>query len=200
MTTEIQTVASPSDGDPAPTSPKAYPSGAGSLFLSLHSAHKARLARLGMLPKKKSVPRTLMASKTSGPLADDAGLPAQKSTAGAGSGGHDWLFVGTPDTEHRFTLAEIILAVCRHYNIRTLDLLSERRDREFSWPRQVVMYFGRELTPLGFPTIGRHLHRDHTTVLTGARKVEARRLANPIINGALNQIEAAIRRGNDGRT
>ena len=196
MTTEIQSVASPSDGDPAPTSPKAYPSGAGSLFLSLHSAHKARLARLGMLPKKKSVPRTLMASKTSGSVADDAGLPAQKSTAG--SGGRDWLLVGTPDTEHRFTLTEIILAVCRHYNIRTLDLLSERRDRQFSWPRQVVMYFGRELTPLGFPTIGRHLHRDHTTVLTGARKVEARR-SDPIINAALNQIEAAIRRENNGR-
>lgn len=166
-----------------------------------HAAHKARLARLGMLPKKKSVPHSLAnkASVASEIAADDAGPPAQKSTAGAGSGGRDWLFVGTPDTEHRFTLTEIILAVCRHYNIRTLDLLSERRDREFSWPRQVVMYFGRELTPLGFPTIGRHLHRDHTTVLTGARKVEARR-SDPVINAALNQIEAALRRGNDGCT
>lgn len=39
MTTEIQSVASPSDGDPAPTSPKAYPSGAGSLFADLPRNH-----------------------------------------------------------------------------------------------------------------------------------------------------------------
>ncbi|WP_316214154.1 helix-turn-helix domain-containing protein [Bradyrhizobium sp. SZCCHNR2032] len=71
------------------------------------------------------------------------------------------------------SMASIIKAVCQFYHVSALDIRSERRTSDVVRPRHLAMYFGKQLTPLSFPTIGRLLGgRDHTTVMHGARKIQ----------------------------
>ncbi len=71
----------------------------------------------------------------------------------------------------KLTVDAIKRVVCRHFNISHNDMVSPRRDHEVQRPRMVAIYLARELTPHGFPTIGRHFRRDHTTVLHSVRKM-----------------------------
>jgi chromosomal replication initiator protein len=70
-------------------------------------------------------------------------------------------------------LSEIVRAVCDHYGTSEIDLLSDRRAREFARPRQVAMWLGRKLTFRSLPEIARFLRRgDHTTVMHGIKVID----------------------------
>ena len=70
-------------------------------------------------------------------------------------------------------MSEIVRAVCDHYNLPMIDLLSDRRSREVSRPRQVAMWIARKMTIRSLPEIARYLRRgDHTTVMHGIRTIE----------------------------
>ncbi|MEN6302287.1 MAG: helix-turn-helix domain-containing protein [Armatimonadia bacterium] len=56
------------------------------------------------------------------------------------------------------------------------DLRSERRHAKSVRARQIYFFVARKLTPRSLPAIGREAgDRDHSTVLHGVRKVEAKR-------------------------
>lgn len=77
----------------------------------------------------------------------------------------------TPPT---YTLREIRGAVCHHFDITVMDLISERRTRNLTIPRQISFYLCKTLTLRSLPDIGRfHGDKDHTTVLYGVRKITA---------------------------
>jgi chromosomal replication initiator protein len=62
--------------------------------------------------------------------------------------------------------------VAEYYKIRVADLLSPRRTRSITRPRQVAMALAKELTSHSLPEIGEWFGgRDHTTVLHACRKV-----------------------------
>ena len=62
--------------------------------------------------------------------------------------------------------------VAEYYKIRVADLLSARRTRSITRPRQVAMSLAKELTSHSLPEIGDAFGgRDHTTVLHACRKV-----------------------------
>ena len=62
--------------------------------------------------------------------------------------------------------------VAEYYKIRVADLLSARRTRSITRPRQVAMALAKELTSHSLPEIGEWFGgRDHTTVLHACRKV-----------------------------
>jgi len=62
--------------------------------------------------------------------------------------------------------------VAEYYKIRVADLLSPRRTRSITRPRQVAMALAKELTRHSLPEIGAAFGgRDHTTVLHACRKV-----------------------------
>jgi chromosomal replication initiator protein len=68
---------------------------------------------------------------------------------------------------------EIKATVTAEWQLRPLDLVSARRSRDVSVPRQVAYWLARQLTPLSLPQIGRHLGlRDHTTVRSGIIALE----------------------------
>lgn len=70
------------------------------------------------------------------------------------------------------TIADIQAAVCAHYHVSRIDLISHRRTADIVLPRQVAMYFAKLLTLRSMPEIARHFGgRDHTTVLHGVRKI-----------------------------
>jgi len=70
------------------------------------------------------------------------------------------------------TPASIIEKTCDFFHISKEDIISQKRSREISTPRQVAMYFIRMLTDTSYDEIGRLLGgRDHTTVMSGITKI-----------------------------
>ena len=63
--------------------------------------------------------------------------------------------------------------VAEYYKIRVLDLLSSKRTRSITRPRQMAMYLAKELTNQSLPEIGHQFGgKDHTTVLHACRRVK----------------------------
>ncbi|MDQ4146366.1 MAG: chromosomal replication initiator protein DnaA, partial [Pseudomonadota bacterium] len=62
--------------------------------------------------------------------------------------------------------------VAEYYKVRVSDLLSKRRSRSITRPRQLAMALAKELTSHSLPEIGEAFQgRDHTTVLHACRKI-----------------------------
>ena len=63
--------------------------------------------------------------------------------------------------------------VAEYYNIKLSDLLSKRRSRSITRPRQLAMALTKELTNHSLPEIGESFNgRDHTTVLHACSKIK----------------------------
>lgn len=81
------------------------------------------------------------------------------------------------------TIENIQKTVAEYYKIRTSDLLSNRRSRSITRPRQLAMALSKELTNHSLPEIGEAFGgRDHTTVLHGCRKIAELRDSDVKIN------------------
>ncbi|HEC28128.1 MAG TPA: chromosomal replication initiator protein DnaA [Gammaproteobacteria bacterium] len=71
------------------------------------------------------------------------------------------------------SIENIQKTVAEYYKIRVHDLLSARRTRSITRPRQIAMSLAKELTNHSLPEIGDAFGgRDHTTVLHACRKVK----------------------------
>jgi chromosomal replication initiation ATPase DnaA len=91
-------------------------------------------------------------------------------------------------------ISRIQQVVCRHFNVRHNELLSERRYANLVQARQVAYYLAKELTSLSFPAIGRRFGgRDHTTVLSGVRKISRMISADPGFAKSVHDLEERIR-------
>ena len=81
------------------------------------------------------------------------------------------------------TIENIQKTVAEYYKIRSSDLLSNRRSRSITRPRQLAMALSKELTNHSLPEIGEAFGgRDHTTVLHGCRKIAELRDSDVKIN------------------
>ncbi len=81
------------------------------------------------------------------------------------------------------TIENIQKTVAEYYKIRSSDLLSNRRSRSITRPRQLAMALSKELTNHSLPEIGEAFGgRDHTTVLHGCRKIAELRESDGKIN------------------
>ena len=81
------------------------------------------------------------------------------------------------------TIDNIQKTVAEYYKIRVSDLLSARRSRSITRPRQVAMSLAKELTNHSLPEIGDAFGgRDHTTVLHACRKIISLRESDTRIN------------------
>ena len=70
------------------------------------------------------------------------------------------------------TIDNIQKTVAGYYKIRVSDLLSARRSRSITRPRQIAMSLAKELTNHSLPEIGDAFGgRDHTTVLHACKKI-----------------------------
>ena len=74
--------------------------------------------------------------------------------------------------EKQVTIDNIQKTVAEYYKIRVSDLLSPKRSRSITRPRQLAMALAKELTNHSLPEIGDKFGgRDHTTVLHACKKV-----------------------------
>ena len=91
----------------------------------------------------------------------------------------DWLFVASqcvePTPTKRVAIAAIRDCIESFYRLRPGALVGPSRRKKAAHPRQIVMYFAREMTSKSLPDIGRFLGgRDHTTIIHGIRAVQKR--------------------------
>jgi chromosomal replication initiator protein len=74
------------------------------------------------------------------------------------------------------TISNIQKTVAEYFKIRVADLLSHRRSRSITRPRQIAMSLAKELTNHSLPEIGDAFGgRDHTTVLHACRRIKGLR-------------------------
>jgi hypothetical protein len=90
----------------------------------------------------------------------------------------------------------ITRAVCRHYSMTKIGLLSQRRAREVVRPRQVAMYLATQLTGSSLTTLGRCFGgRDHTTLIHATRRIEQLLLTDKQMVADIAAITAALEAG-----
>jgi len=75
---------------------------------------------------------------------------------------------------NRTQIRDIQEAVAEFYSVRVDDILSARRTLAIVRPRQIAAYLSKTLTGKSLPEIGRRFgDRDHTTILSSVRRIEA---------------------------
>jgi chromosomal replication initiator protein len=91
------------------------------------------------------------------------------------------------NVQRRITIDEIQRAVSAHFEVKQIDLISERRAVAIARPRQIAMYLAKRLTTRSLPEIGRKFgNRDHSTVIHAVRRIEE-------LRGKDCEIDTAVR-------
>jgi chromosomal replication initiator protein len=89
--------------------------------------------------------------------------------------------------QRRITIDEIQRAVSAHFEVKQIDLISERRAVAIARPRQITMYLAKRLTTRSLPEIGRKFgNRDHSTVIHAVKRIEE-------LRGKDVEIDTAVR-------
>ncbi len=77
-------------------------------------------------------------------------------------------------TQHRISPKQLIERVAKYYNLSSKDLYGTSRVKDIKDARQVAMYLLNEELGLSYKKIGDDIfHKDHTTIMHGAKKVKA---------------------------
>jgi len=85
-------------------------------------------------------------------------------------------------------------AISTRFGVSVADLVSHRREREVSYPRQLAMYLSRMVAEASFPTIAEKFGgRDHSTVMYAVRVIETRRAAETDVDQLLAGLEGELR-------
>jgi chromosomal replication initiator protein len=91
------------------------------------------------------------------------------------------------------SVEDIQRVVCHHFKLRSTDLLSKDRHKSIAFARHVAMYLCKRRLKCSFPELGRAFgNRDHTTVISAVRKVEALRSADAEVRAHLDAIERKL--------
>jgi hypothetical protein len=91
-------------------------------------------------------------------------------------------------------IKNVLQLVSERYSTPISDIVSRRRDAVICHPRQVAMWLAREVLKRSLPEIGRAIGgRDHTTVISGIRKIERLRQADPAFDSELNELANMLR-------
>ena len=91
------------------------------------------------------------------------------------------------------TIDKIQQKVAEFFKITKTELLSDKRDRKYSLPRQVAFYLAKKITKKSYPEIGREFaNKNHATVIFACNKIEKELQDNTEILNAINSIEKMI--------
>ena len=77
-----------------------------------------------------------------------------------------------------------------YFNISLSDLLSNKKKRRYTYPRQMAMYLTRHLTGLSFKEIGKAFgNRDHSTVIYAVGRIEKEKQKKTEIMNDINKLQ-----------
>jgi chromosomal replication initiator protein len=90
-------------------------------------------------------------------------------------------------------LEDIMTTTAGYFNISMSDLISNKKNRIYSYPRQLAMVLARKFTDLSFKDIGYSFnHKDHSTVIYALRKIEKQKEENKAVQKDLTKIESLL--------
>jgi chromosomal replication initiator protein len=100
---------------------------------------------------------------------------------------------GATGRPNESSVEDIQRLVCHHFKLRSGDLLSKDRHKSIAFARHVAMYLCKQRLKCSFPELGRAFgNRDHTTVMSAVRKVEALRAQDPEVRAHLEALERKL--------
>lgn len=106
------------------------------------------------------------------------------------------LSASQPHRAQPMRVDDIQRAVCHHFQLRSSDLVSKDRHKSVAFARHVAMYLCKQRLSCSFPEIGRAFgNRDHTTVMSAVRKIEAQRVDDHELRSHLEAIERKLAEG-----
>lgn len=92
------------------------------------------------------------------------------------------------------TIDQIQKAICDNFSLKFSDILSNKRTKNISHPRQIGMYLAKKLTSLSFADIGKKFGgKDHSTVLYAADKIEKAIACDPELEKEVNLLERILK-------
>ncbi len=94
--------------------------------------------------------------------------------------------------ERHITEEIIITKVCEHYGLSRDKMMGTSRKKDILVPRQVSMYFCRQLLQMSLPAIGKLFKKDHSTVSNAIDKIEEGLTKDPLLQGDITQIRRTI--------
>ena len=91
------------------------------------------------------------------------------------------------------TVKDVQKTTARYFNISLSDLLSDKKTRQFSYPRQVAMHISRELTNLSLKEIGKAFGgKHHATVIYALKRIEEDKQRRSDILTDIHKIEGSF--------
>lgn len=91
------------------------------------------------------------------------------------------------------TIDNIIKTVAGKFNVKISDIKSQKRNKNFVLPRQIVMYLLRNLTNLSYPDIGMEIGgKDHSTVIYANNKIKNLIEKDIKVKNLIKEIEASL--------
>ena len=101
----------------------------------------------------------------------------------------------TPDLYSPPSIDLIVGVVCDYYKLENADLLSNNREKQYAFPRQMAMYLLREVANISLVEIGKSLgNRDHSTVHHGWRKMDKGQAVDREIKRDISNLKELIDR------
>lgn len=159
-----------------------------SILQEMHQAHRARLMRLGAIPKPEPI---------APPLQHPVKPPPEPIAPTAAK--NELIAIVIEDhvcPVIPYSLIDTIQKVIAiDYDITQDELMSNaKRKYIYAWPRHVAIYLAKRLTNYSNSRIGRYFkQRDHTTIYNAIRNVADARRYDAKINARLAELEARFR-------
>ena len=96
---------------------------------------------------------------------------------------------------HGISIEAIQKKVAEHFDIRLADMTGKRRPENIAFPRQVAMFFSRQMTDHSLNAIGEAFGgRDHGTVMHACRIVEERMEVDSHVRQVVSHLEMKLSR------
>ena len=91
------------------------------------------------------------------------------------------------------TIDKIQQKVAEYYKITKTELLSDKRDRKYSLPRQIAFYLSKKITQKSYPEIAREFNnKNHATVIFAYNKIEKELQSNIEMIDDIKNIEKMV--------
>ncbi len=98
-----------------------------------------------------------------------------------------------PPSPKKITIESIQKEVSSYYELDLRELISKKRNKHISYPRQIAMYLCRKLTDASYPQIGEQFGgRDHTTVMHAYDKIEKEFISDQEVSQLINELSKKI--------
>jgi len=103
------------------------------------------------------------------------------------------------NTPRHLSIQDILDVISDFYDVKLVDLLSKKRNKSITMPRQVGMWLARHHTRFSLEEIGGYFGgRDHTTVMHAIKSVNAKKTTNDQLDQDLIRLQNQLTINLDG--